>query len=99
MHVGMILEMAADSLGDRVALGPLDGGLTFAELGHRARRAGTWLAAQPGDRVVLIDENSPAVPIALFGVGHRRQAVRAGQLPAGRRPAALDRRAGRAGDR
>ena len=67
MHVGMILEMAADSLGDRVAIGPLDGGLTFAELGHRARRAGTWLAAQPGDRVVLVDENSPAVPIALFG--------------------------------
>src|SRR6187401_1346706 len=55
----MVLEMAADSPGDR--------GLTFAELGHRARRAGTWLAAQPGDRVVLIDENSPAVPIALFG--------------------------------
>ena len=48
MHVGMILEMAADSLGDRVALGPLDGGLTFAELGHRARRAGTWLAAAAG---------------------------------------------------
>ena len=67
MHVGMILEMAAESLGDRVALGPRDGGLTFAQLGHRARRAGTWLAAQPGDRVVLIDENSPAVPIALFG--------------------------------
>ena len=67
MHVGMILEMAADSLGDRVAVGPLDGGLTFAELGHRARRAGTWLAGQPGDHVVLVDENSPAVPIALFG--------------------------------
>ena len=67
MHVGMILEMAADSLGDRVALGPLDGGLTFAELASRARRGGTWLASQPGDRVVLIDENSPAVPIALFG--------------------------------
>ena len=67
MHVGMVLEMASDSLGDRVAIGPVDGGLTFAELGHRARRAGTWLAGQPGDRVVLIDENSPAVPIALFG--------------------------------
>jgi acyl-CoA synthetase (AMP-forming)/AMP-acid ligase II len=63
----MILEMAADSLGERVALGPLDGGLTFAELGHRARRAGTWLGSRAGDRVVLVDENSPAVPIALFG--------------------------------
>ena len=63
----MILEMASDTLGDRVAVGPLDGGVTYAELGHRARRAGTWLASQPGERVVLIDENSLAVPIALFG--------------------------------
>jgi len=63
----MILEMSADSLGDRVAVGSLDDGLTYAELGHRARRAGTWLAAQGGERVVLIDENSLAVPIALFG--------------------------------
>ena len=67
MHVGMILEMAADSLGDRVAVGSREDGLTYAELGHRARRAGTWLAAQPGANVVLIDENSSAVPIALFG--------------------------------
>ncbi|MFL6204233.1 MAG: class I adenylate-forming enzyme family protein [Acidimicrobiales bacterium] len=67
MHVGMILEMAADSLGDRVAVGPRDGGVTYAELGRQARRAGTWLAAQTGDRVVLIDENSLAVPIALYG--------------------------------
>ncbi|MGH9274552.1 MAG: class I adenylate-forming enzyme family protein [Acidimicrobiales bacterium] len=67
MHVGMILEMAADSLGDRVAIGSLVDGLTFAELGHRARRAGTLLAAASGTNVVLVDENSPAVPIALFG--------------------------------
>lgn len=67
MHVGMILEMAADSLGDRVAFGSRDGGLTFAELGHRARRAGTWLACVPGANVVLVDENSLAVPLALFG--------------------------------
>src|SRR5262245_60547588 len=73
MHVGMILEMAADSLGDRIAIGPLDGGLTYAELGHRARRAGTWLAGRPGGRVVLIDENSLAVPIALFGAAIARK--------------------------
>jgi acyl-CoA synthetase (AMP-forming)/AMP-acid ligase II len=63
----MILEMAADSLGDRVAFGSLNGGLSFAGLGRRARRAGTLLAAAPGDNVVLIDENSLAVPVALFG--------------------------------
>jgi len=63
----MILEMAADGLGDRSAVGPRGRAMTFAELGHRARRAGSLLAELPGDRVVLLDENSPAVPIGLFG--------------------------------
>ena len=67
MHVGMILEMSSDSLGDRVAIGPQDGGCSFADLGRRSRRAGTVLAGSPGDHVVLIDENSLAVPLALFG--------------------------------
>jgi acyl-CoA synthetase (AMP-forming)/AMP-acid ligase II len=59
----MILEMASDSLPDRLAVGPL----TYAELGHRARRAGTWLAANACANVVLVDENSLAVPLGLFG--------------------------------
>ena len=59
--------MASDSLADRVAIGPVEGGITFGELGARARRAGTWLRASPGDRVVLVDENSLAVPLGLFG--------------------------------
>lgn len=63
----MILEMSADGLGDRVALGSLEGGWTFAAMGVRARRAGTVLANAPGANVVLVDENSPAVPFALFG--------------------------------
>src|SRR5262245_17838625 len=63
----MVLEMAADGLPDRIALGSGTDGIPFAELGHRARRAGTILADLPGERVVLIDENSHAVPIALFG--------------------------------
>jgi fatty-acyl-CoA synthase len=67
MHVGMVIEMASDSLADRVAIGPVEGGTTFGELGARARRAGTWLRASPGDRVVLVDENSLAVPLGLFG--------------------------------
>ncbi|MEY2426301.1 MAG: hypothetical protein QOI61_1873 [Actinomycetota bacterium] len=67
MHVGMIVEMASDSLADRVAIGSLDAGVTYAEIGHRARRAGTWLAAQPATHVVLVDENSLAVPVALYG--------------------------------
>jgi fatty-acyl-CoA synthase len=67
VHVGMILEMAADSLADRVAVGDRGTGLTFGELGHRARRAGTFLTAAAGANVVLVDENSLALPIALYG--------------------------------
>ncbi|MEY2397084.1 MAG: hypothetical protein QOJ00_258 [Actinomycetota bacterium] len=67
MHVGMIIEMASDNLADRVALGSRDGGITFGELGRRARRAGTYLAEHACSTVVLIDENSLAVPVALYG--------------------------------
>ncbi len=67
MHVGMILEMASDNLADRVAVGSQADGLRFGDLGHRARRAGTYFAQHACKTVVLIDENSPAVPIALFG--------------------------------
>jgi fatty-acyl-CoA synthase len=63
----MILEMAADGLADRIAIGPLDAGLSFAQQGERSRRAGTLLGSLPGERVVLVDENSLAVPIGLFG--------------------------------
>ena len=44
MHVGMLLQMAADGMGERIALGPLADGITMAELATRARRAGTVLA-------------------------------------------------------
>ncbi|MBA2280013.1 MAG: AMP-binding protein [Acidimicrobiia bacterium] len=69
MHLGMLLQMAADGMGGRVALGPRTAGITFAELAERAQRAGTIFAGHAGERVVLVDLNSPAVPIALFGAG------------------------------
>jgi len=67
MHIGMLLQMAADGMGERIALGSRSGGTTVAELAARARRAGTVLAAMPSERVALVDLNSEAVPIALFG--------------------------------
>jgi acyl-CoA synthetase (AMP-forming)/AMP-acid ligase II len=67
MHLGMLLQMAADGMGDRLAIGSGDGGLTMAQLAERALRAGTVLATRPGDRVAVIDLNSEAVPVALFG--------------------------------
>ncbi|MBW0106725.1 class I adenylate-forming enzyme family protein, partial [Pseudonocardia sp. KRD291] len=67
MHLGMLLEMASDGHGDRVALGPRAGGVTFAELGLRARRVGALFAASGGAQVGLVDLNSDAVPLTLFG--------------------------------
>jgi fatty-acyl-CoA synthase len=69
VHLSMLLQMAADGMGDRVAMGSLSGGCTMAELAERAKRAGAWFAAQPGDKVGLVDLNSEIVPVALFGAG------------------------------
>jgi fatty-acyl-CoA synthase len=69
MNIALLLEMAADGAGDRVALGARSGQLTYAELLLRAGRVGRWLSAAPGDRAALLDGNSPAVPLLLFGAG------------------------------
>jgi acyl-CoA synthetase (AMP-forming)/AMP-acid ligase II len=63
----MLLQMAADGMGDRVALGSRPGGLTFGELAERAGRVGTYLAARSSERVAMVDLNSEAVPLTLFG--------------------------------
>ena len=67
MNVMMLLEMAAEGLGDRVAVGSLDEGITYRELFDRAGAAAARFRAAKGDKVVLCDESSPAVPISLFG--------------------------------
>lgn len=69
MHLSMLLQMAADGAGDRVAIGSRPGGITMAGLAERAGRAGAVFAKHAGERVVLVDLNSEAVPIALFGAG------------------------------
>jgi fatty-acyl-CoA synthase len=65
----MLLEMAADGFGDRVAFGPAGQGLTYAELMDKARRAGAWASARPVGRIGMVDVNSEAVPILLYGSG------------------------------
>jgi acyl-CoA synthetase (AMP-forming)/AMP-acid ligase II len=67
MHLGMLLEMAGDGLGDRVVIGSREGGLTAAEFALRARRLGAQLAQRHGERIALVDLNSEAVPLLLFG--------------------------------
>lgn len=67
MNLMMLLEMAANGLEDRVAVGSRTDGLTYRQLFDKAGEAAARFRADPGDKVVLCDESSPAVPVALFG--------------------------------
>jgi len=67
MHLSVLLQMAVEGMPDRVVVGPRDGGMTMRELAARSARVGAFLAGRPVDRVALVDLNSAAVPIALFG--------------------------------
>jgi acyl-CoA synthetase (AMP-forming)/AMP-acid ligase II len=63
MHLSLILDMAADALGERRAVTAPDGTITFAELRERADALAGSLA---GERVVQLGLNSLAVPVTLF---------------------------------
>jgi fatty-acyl-CoA synthase len=59
--------MAAEGAPERVAIGPSDTGLTYAELLARSRRVAAWIAGTGAERVALLDRNTVAVPVLLFG--------------------------------
>ena len=69
MNVAMLLEMAADGAPGRVALGSRTsgGGRTYQDLLASARRAATVIRASGAANVAMLDCNSAAVPIAVFG--------------------------------
>src|SRR5271165_107934 len=67
MNIALLLEMAAEGAGQRVALGSASTGVTYSELLRLARNSGDWLASHPGHRTGLLDGNSAAVPLLLFG--------------------------------
>jgi acyl-CoA synthetase (AMP-forming)/AMP-acid ligase II len=67
VNLAMLLEMAVAGAGDRIVVGSRERGLTAAELQQRASAAAARFGKHPIESVVLVDENSDAVPIALFG--------------------------------
>ena len=69
MNVVMLLDMACDGMGDRVAVGSRSDGLTYAALHERARRAATLVAESGAERVGMLGINSPDVPTLLFASG------------------------------
>ncbi len=67
MNLMMLLEMAADGLGERIAIGTHDDGLTYRQLFERAQGAADRYRAAGVESAMLCDESSPAIPVALFG--------------------------------
>ncbi|MEP3723234.1 MAG: class I adenylate-forming enzyme family protein, partial [Parasphingorhabdus sp.] len=65
MNIHLILQMAAEAMGDREAISAGDQRLTYAQLDHAARRVASRL--QPGQRLAYLAENSPVLPAAIFG--------------------------------
>jgi acyl-CoA synthetase (AMP-forming)/AMP-acid ligase II len=65
-NIAMLLDLAADAMGDRVGIGGRDDGLTYAEIRRLARAAAPEVAATANGSLAYADANSLAVPVALF---------------------------------
>ncbi len=69
MNTMMLLEMAASGFPDRVAVVNEGASLTYRELFEAAGAAARRFDEIGADRIALLDVNSLAVPISLFGSG------------------------------
>lgn len=65
MNIYLILQMAADAMGDREAITAGDQRLTYAELALAARRVAAKL--KQGQRLAYLAENHPAMAAGIFG--------------------------------
>ncbi len=63
----LLLEMAAGANPQRTAIGSVGAGLSYEELHRRSMAAANLFRSGNAERVVLCDESSEAVPIAIFG--------------------------------
>ena len=71
MNLVMLLEMAAETFPDRIAIHSSDGtDLSYDTLLRAARAAGNRFAESGCQYVGLLDTNSFAVPIAIFGAAY-----------------------------
>jgi acyl-CoA synthetase (AMP-forming)/AMP-acid ligase II len=66
VNLAVLLEMAADGHGDRVAVGSREGGLTFADVYRMAGRSATRLRETDAASLAVLATNGPVVPVALF---------------------------------
>lgn len=67
MNILMLLQMAADAHGDRIAVSCGEQTLTYSALYQQACQAGERIRATGARRVAWLGESSLATPVALFG--------------------------------
>jgi acyl-CoA synthetase (AMP-forming)/AMP-acid ligase II len=67
VNIAMILEMAADALGDRLAYGTRADGLSYEGLRAAARGIADRVDGTGAERLALMESNAPIVPATLFG--------------------------------
>ncbi len=66
MNTAMLLEMAAEGMPDRVAVGSRDGGISYGRLLERARQGASFIASTDAHRVGFVGVNSDVLPILVF---------------------------------
>jgi acyl-CoA synthetase (AMP-forming)/AMP-acid ligase II len=66
LNIGMLLELAAEGMPDRIAVGSTADGMSYRQLLDRARRGAAVVRASGVERVGLVGTNSLAVPLLLY---------------------------------
>lgn len=66
MNLLTLLEMVTGGYDDRIAVGSLSDGTTYAQLRAAAARGGARIQASGAKSVIFCGENGPSFPIALF---------------------------------
>lgn len=70
MRATLLLDLAADTCGERIAIGPHGAGVSFARLRNGARAAAAELAGRMATKVAFLGLNGAAMPVALFAAGY-----------------------------
>ncbi len=70
MNISMILDMAAEAFGDRIAVVCGESRFSYAELQRAAINAAAVIKASGAQYVALLDVTSPAAPVALFAAAY-----------------------------
>ncbi len=70
MNIAMILDMAAEAFGERVAVVSGERRYTYAELRVLAQRLAASLKGSGAGYLALLDVNSPAAPVAIFAAAY-----------------------------